>query len=164
MRRSRSSSERRRRHRPTLALLVVLVGAGGMAAEIEPTGPIAIVVGTTSPIRDLTIDGLRELYLRRRRIWPDGRTALPVNLPADSPLRRAFSMRVLGRVPEALESYWGRLAFDGVRPPPVLQSPQAVCAYVAVESAAVGYVPPGAVDASACRVLFRIGDDAPVGR
>lgn len=67
-------------------------------------------------------------------------------------------MRVLGREPEALESYWGRLAFDGVRPPPVLQSPQAVCAYVGVEPASVGYIPPDAVDATACRVLFRIDD------
>ena len=99
------------------------------------------------------------VYLRRRRIWPDGRPSLPVNLPADHPVRRAFSTRVLGRLPEDLEGYWGRLSFEGVRPPPVLQSAQAVCAYVAVEPSAIGYVPQNTVDAASCRVLFRVGDD-----
>ena len=144
------------RRRATRALLAVLVGAGGIAVAVDSVGPIAIVVGTASPIRDVTVDGLREVYLRRRRIWPDGSTSLPVNLPADHPLRRTFSTRVLGRLPEDLEAYWGRLSFDGIRPPLVLQSPQAVCAYVAVEPAAIGYVLPSAVDAAFCRVLLVI--------
>src|SRR5262249_2767698 len=118
-------------------------------------------VGTKSPIRDVTVDTLREVYLRRRRIWPDGTTSLPVNLPAHHPVRRAFSARVLGRLPEDLEAHWGRLAFDGIKPPTVLQSPQAVCAYVAVEPAAIGYVPTDAIDDASCRVLLLL-DDAPV--
>ncbi len=145
-------------------LLVLLAGGSGGAAEGDPVGPIAVVVGTSSPIRDVTIDGLREVYLRRRRIWPDGVKSLPVNLPADHPVRRAFSRRVLGRLPEDLESHWSRLAFDGVRPPSVLQTAQAVCAYVAVEPSAIGYVPAGAVDAASCRVLFRIAEDGGAGR
>jgi hypothetical protein len=146
-------------------LLALLAGAGG-TAEVDPVGAIAVVVGTSSPIRDVTVDGLREVYLRRRRIWPDGAPSLPVNLPADHPVRRAFSRRVLGRLPEDLEGHWSRLAFDGVRPPPVLQTAQAVCAYVAVEPTAIGYVPASAVDATSCRVVFRIVEDggAAVGR
>ena len=139
-----------------LALAWSLVGCDLLAAEADPSGPIAIVVGQASPIRGVTVDALREVYLRRRRIWRDGAAALPVNLPADSPLRRTFSSRVLGRLPEDLESHWSRLAFEGVRPPAVLQSPQAVCAYVGVEPAAIGYVPHGAEDAASCRVLFSI--------
>ncbi len=134
-----------------------------MAAEVDSVGPIAIVVGTASPIRDVTVDELREVYLRRRRIWPDGTPTLPVNLPADHPVRRAFSRRVLGRLPEELEGHWRRLAFDGIRPPPVLQSAQAVCAYVAVEPTAIGYVLPGVVDAASCRVVLRLGGEAGTG-
>jgi hypothetical protein len=147
-------------------MLLALLAGGGTAAEGDPVGAIAVVVGTSSPIRDVTVDGLREVYLRRRRIWPDGTPSLPVNLPADHPVRRAFSRRVLGRLPEDLQSHWGRLAFDGVRPPPVLQTAQAVCAYVAVEPTAIGYVPASAVDAASCRVVFRIAEDggAAVGR
>jgi hypothetical protein len=123
--------------RAASVLLALLAGGRGTAADVEPVGPIAVVVGTSSPIRDVTIDGLREVYLRRRRIWSDGTPSLPVNLPADHPVRRAFSRRVLGRLPEDLESHWSRLAFDGIRPPTVLQTAQAVCAYVAVEPSAM---------------------------
>ena len=135
-----------------------MVCAEGIAAAGDPVGAIAVVVGTTSPLRDVTVDGLREVYLRRRRIWADGTAALPVNLPADHLVRRTFSVRVLGRLPEDLEAHWRRLAFDGIKPPPVLQSPEAVCAYVAVEPAAIGYIPSNAVDGAFCRVVLRITD------
>ena len=61
---------------------------------------------------------------------------------------------MLGRRPEDLESYWRRLYFEGVRPPLVLRTSQAVCAYVAVEASAIGYVRMHEVDAASCRVLF----------
>jgi hypothetical protein len=76
-----------------MALMLVLhAGASGPAVG-EPGMPtaMAIVVGVDSPIRDLTPDVLREVYMRRRRVWPDGRRVMPVNLPADDPLRSSFS-------------------------------------------------------------------------
>jgi len=115
---------------------------------------VAVVVGRESVISDVTLDSLRELYLRRQRVWPSGERALPVNLPADDPLRASFSSRVLGRSPEALASYWRRLYFEGVRPPLVLKSARAVCAYVGVEPGAIGYVRADEVDPAACRVLL----------
>jgi hypothetical protein len=140
--------------RATLALLLSVLSHGGsIAAEREPLS-IAIVVGVGSPIRQVTVDTLRELYLRRQRLWPNGERAMPVNLPADDPLRIAFARRVLGRRPADLEPYWLRLYRDGVQPPLVLQTSQAVCAYVAVEPAAIGYVRPDDVDGKSCRVLF----------
>jgi hypothetical protein len=56
-----------------LALVCSLIGCDVLAAETEPSGSIAIVVGHASPIRGVTVDALREVYLRRRRIWRDGR-------------------------------------------------------------------------------------------
>jgi len=121
--------------------------AGARAVEL------AIVVGIGSPIDDIDLDTLRDVYLRRQRLWAGGESALPVNLPADDPLRRAFSRRVLGRAPEELVGYWNRRYFEGVRPPLVLGSPRAVCAYLATEPGGVGYVPTGEVDRDACRVI-----------
>jgi hypothetical protein len=138
--------------RATLALLLlVLPHRGLLAGERES---IAVVVGVGSPIRQVTMDTLRELYLRRQRLWPSGERAMPVNLPADDPLRVAFSRKVLGRRPGDLEPYWLRLYREGVQPPLVLQTSQAVCAYVAVEPAAIGYVRPDSVDPKSCRVLL----------
>ena len=76
------------------------------------------------------------------------------NLPATSPVRETFSKRVLGRAPQDLASYWDRRYFDGIRPPLVLQTAEAVCAYVGVEPNAIGYLPLGDVDPEACRVVL----------
>jgi len=136
------------------ALLLSLLPVSGPFAA-EPEAPaIAIVVGVGSPIRQVNVDTLRELYLRRQRLWSDGERAMPVNLPADDPVRIAFSKRVLGRLPGDLEAYWLRLYREGVQPPLVLKTSQAVCAYVAVERDAIGYVPLDEVDRAACRVVL----------
>jgi hypothetical protein len=119
---------------------------------------IVVVVGTRSEIAEVTLDTLRELYLRRRRVWPDGGRVIPVNLPVDSDTRRRFSKRVLGRLPEDLSGYWDRLYFDGIRPPVVLRTSEAVCAYLAAEPKAIGYVRGGEVDESVCRVLLVLRD------
>lgn len=121
------------------------------AAESAPE--IAIVVGIDSPLEDVGLDTLRDLYLRRQRLWSGGASASPVNLPGDDPVRRAFSRRILGRTPDELVGYWNRRYFEGVRPPLVLQSPRAVCAYLATEPGGVGYVPADEVDQDTCRVV-----------
>ena len=135
-----------------LVVAAHVLAAGSRAAD--PGGPIAVVVGATSRVEGVTLDTLRELYLRRRRVWPDGSRAIPVNLPADAPLRQTFSERVLGRLPRDLEGYWNRRYFEGIQPPLVLRTAEAVCAYVAVEPSAIGYVPLQEVDRSNCRVLL----------
>lgn len=141
------------------ALLLSLLPVSRSFAA-EPQAPaIVIVVGVGSPIRQVNVDTLRELYLRRQRLWPDGERAMPVNLPADDPVRSAFSKRVLGRLPGDLQAYWLRLYREGVQPPLVLKTSQAVCAYVAVEHAAIGYVRPNEVDGKSCRVLFLLAPE-----
>ena len=139
--------------------MVFVVGAVfGVAsrAPAEPELALVLVVGKDSPIRAVTLDTVRDVFLRRQRLWPDGSRAMPVNLPADSPERRVFSERVLGRLPVELIDYWNRLYFDGIRPPLVLRSPDAVCAYVATEPAALAYVPAGAVNKASCRVVLEL--------
>lgn len=147
--------------RVTAVLLPLFLAAGvSIAGETETHTPIAIIVGSGSSINGVSVDTLRELYLRRQRLWPNGERAMPVNLPADSAVRSAFSKRVLGRLPTDLESYWRRMYFEGIRPPLVLKTSQAVCAYVAVESSAIGYVHLDEVNHESCRVLFVLAEGA----
>ncbi len=137
---------------PRLPVLLAL--AAGVAAAMPRPSPVAIVVGVQSAIDAVTVDTLRELYLCRRRLWPSGERVVPVNLPADDDVRARFSQRVLGRRPTELQGHWRRLAFEGIRPPLVLQTPEAVCAYVAAEPSAIGYVPLDRVDRASCRILL----------
>ena len=142
------------RHGGLAALVVGLVVAGSArASAAEGAGPIAVIVGTRSAVERVSNDDLRELYLRRRRVWPNGVPAIPVNLPASHPVRERFSTVVLGRATQDLLSYWNARYFEGITPPIVLPSPAAVRAYVAVEPGAIGYVPLTDVDGT-CRTLL----------
>jgi hypothetical protein len=125
------------------------------AAAARPA-EIAVVVGVHSTVQDVTLDTLRELYLCRRRVWPDGSRVIAVNLPPDNDVRTTFSKRVLGRAPRDLVSYWNRRYYEGIRPPIVLRSAEAVCAYVAVEPNAIGYLPVPAIDRAACRAVLTL--------
>ena len=140
------------------ALLAWLTLAAHLGARAEEMAvpPIAVIVGPKSPVTQVSLDDLRELYLRRRRLWPDGRRAIPINLPADHPVRDRFSRLVLGRATQDLVTYWDARYFEGITPPTVLPSPAAIRAYLAAEPAAVGYVPIGDVDET-CRTVFVLG-------
>lgn len=129
---------------PTLAAAVLVIAAPG-------TVPPAI-----------TSDELALVY-RRQKTLVDGTRVQPVNLPAAHPLRRWFSQQVLGQPPEAMEGYWRDLYFNGVVPPFVLASEEAVIRFVATTPGAIGYV-------SACpgdkrvRVLMQIDGGPPCPR
>jgi hypothetical protein len=125
-------------------LALVLVHAAALAASAPE--PIAVVVGHDSAVTRLSLDELREIYLRRRRAWPNGLAIMPINLPADDELRERFSRRVLGRPPADLLSYWNARYFEGVKPPLVLLTPAAVRADRQRQPEAIGYLPASAAD------------------
>ena len=138
-------------------LAIVLLATGASPGADKPTeaDAIAVIVGRDSFVTTVTRDGLRELYLRRQRVWPNGAPAIVVNLPPDNPVREGFSKLILGRSSGDLVAYWNGRYFEGIRPPIVLHSAAAVRAYVAAEPAAVGYVPLAEVD-DGCRVLLTL--------
>jgi hypothetical protein len=100
---------------------------------------IAVVVPATVDDR---FDGrmLALIYRRKQLFAQDGGRWQPVNLPADHPLRRHFSRVVLDATPEGLEDYWNQQYFQGLLPPHVLGSEEAVLRFVASTPRAVGYV------------------------
>ncbi len=139
-----------------IALLVTAVVAAPLRAEVEEAPAIAVIVGQGSFVTQVSLDDLRELYLRRRRLWPNGSRAIPINLPPNHPVRERFSTAVLGRSAQGLVAYWNARYFEGITPPTVLSSPAAVRAYLAVEPGAIGYVPVSEVD-DTCRTLLLLG-------
>jgi hypothetical protein len=117
------------------------------AQETEPRA-VAIVVGATSRVPPLEVETLRDLFLRRRTLLDDGARAVPINLPVGESVRERFSTLVLGRRPAELSAYWDRLYYEGIRPPIVLPSAEAVRRYLQVEEHAIGYLDPRDVDQS----------------
>jgi hypothetical protein len=127
-----------------LAVASALALAGGSAP------PIAVVVGKgVSPPAPLSSTLVEGIFARKRQLWDDRSKIFPVNLPADHPLRRQFSVWVFKRTPEDMQDYWSEQYFHGVLPPPVLGSEEAVLRFVASTPGAIGYV-------SACTLDRRV--------
>jgi hypothetical protein len=107
---------------------------------------IAVVVGRNSIVREVSKDTLRDVYLRRQRVWGDGARVIPVNLPPGNSVREHFSEIVLGRSTRDLVPYWNARYFEGIMPPAVLPSPAAIRAYLNVQPGAIAYLPEDDVD------------------
>jgi hypothetical protein len=140
---------------PLAALRLATIAAALLAGSDVAAEGIAVVVGRDSSVRTITRDELREVYLRRQRLWSNGTPVIPVNLPAGSALREQFSRAVLGRSSQDLLAHWNARYFEGIRPPAVVPSAAAVRAYVAAEPAAIAYLPLEDVDGT-CRVVLTL--------
>lgn len=144
------------------ALLTLLAVGAPVTAQTtaRPPSTLAVVANTAVPEDSLTTAEVRRIYLRRQRFWRDGTAVAPVNLPATSPIRLAFSRAVLGRAPRDLVEFWNDLYFHGIQPPPVLDSERAVLLYVARTPGGLGYVTrdalPPANERSGYRVVLEI--------
>lgn len=103
-------------------------------------------------------DTLMQIFKRKKLLWRGGGRIVPVNLPADSALRRQFSVQILKQSPEALDDYWNQQYFQGVLPPHVLASEAAVLRFVAQTVNAIGYLSACSVD-DGLRVLMLIDPD-----
>ena len=121
------------------ALAGLLLAAGLAATAAEPAG-IAVIVARGSTLAELDRHDLALIYKRKKRFWPDGKRVAPVNLPAGQPLRRAFSVTILGHTPEELDEYWRDQYFHGELPPFVASSEEAAIRFVSSTPGAVGYV------------------------
>lgn len=122
-------------------LLLALSPALTAAAEV-----LAVIVPIARQSESLTREDLALIFRRQKNFWPDGRRIQPVNLSADSKERSLFSRAVFERETQALDDYWRQRYFQGVRPPYVLASTEAMLRFVAETANAIGYVDACAVD------------------
>jgi ABC-type phosphate transport system substrate-binding protein len=100
-----------------------------------------VIVHPSNPVTHISYELLMQAFFKRTTRWNDGQTIRPVDLRADSPVRREFSNRVLKRSVMAVRSYWQQRIFSGRElPPPELDSDAAVLRFVQSSPGAIGYV------------------------
>ncbi len=122
--------------------------------DITESSVIAVIVSQNGPNQSLGRDSLAGIFLRKSLLWPNRETIRPVNLAASHPLRRLFSLRVMGVEPEELENYWNDQYFQGIFPPYSVASEEAALRFVAESTSAIGYVSACAVDKRVKVLLF----------
>ncbi|MBI5598740.1 MAG: hypothetical protein HY890_03270 [Deltaproteobacteria bacterium] len=99
-----------------------------------------VVICHEAPKETIDEKTLERIYLKRKMLWDDGRKVIPVNLPAQNPLRNSFSDRVLRRRHVELVDYWNEQHFRGITPPTTVESEEAVKVFVREVDGAVGYI------------------------
>ncbi|WP_437781774.1 hypothetical protein [Sorangium sp. So ce1097] len=143
--------------RLSLLLLLALLGMTPSASSFAVEEEIVVVVNQANPVRAAGRDTLRPIFQTTRTEWY-GRSAVPVNLPEDSPLRQRFDKAVLGLDPEGVARYWiDRKIRGGERPPRKVASSSAVLRLVGEEAGGIGYVAAADVNPSV-KVIARIRD------
>ena len=106
----------------------------------QPGGPDIVLVARQEPGESVNDRTAARLFLKEKLFWKDGVRIVPVNLPPDHEARERFSRSVLKRGRRELVEFWNEQHFRGVNPPVVLESEDAVKAFVRQVDGAVGYI------------------------
>lgn len=139
-----------------LGLAFVLVAAAANAQE-----PCQVIVNPANPAMQIQRAAVVAIYLGQMTRWRDGKPITPVDQSTRSPVREAFSEKVLRRPIQSVQVYWLRkISADRSMPPPVKGSDADVVAYVRANQGAIGYVADGFVVDASVKVL-RVVDDGP---
>lgn len=101
---------------------------------------------------------LRKIYMKRKVLWENNLRIVPVNLPANNNLRVLFADEILGLSHRDLVDYWNEQYFQGIRPPEVVQSEEAVKIFVRQVEGAIGYISSKKLDPD-LKVLYRIKEN-----
>lgn len=116
-----------------------------LLAPLSVNAAIAVVVHPSNQT-SLTQEDLVRLYTGKLSAFPDGSSAVPVNLADSVALRADFDQKALGRSSSQVKAYWSKLVFTGKgTPPKEVVSDNEVLTLVASNPNLIGYVSAAAV-------------------
>ena len=129
-----------------LIIFVSMLTLLGFAVPGGAEESLAIVTQRNSDINNISVETLKLVYLRKLMLDSNGTRWIPLNLPSSHELRQIFSLTLFKKRPDELEDYWNEQYFQGITPPQVLASEEAVLRFVSMTPGAIGYVRQRSVD------------------
>jgi hypothetical protein len=133
-----------------LALMLWQLALAPVVAE-----EVWVIINPSVKHNEMTIKQVRNIFLKKTRLTDSGLRWIPVNLSPDNPLRLAFSEKLFNQLPEDLEQYWNTQYFNGISPPYVVASQEAMRLFVTTTPGAIGYLSACNSDSNV-RVVFRL--------
>jgi ABC-type phosphate transport system substrate-binding protein len=124
----------------SFVLVFVLVAVVGARLTSSADEAFRVIINPGVKGTQIRRAAVSSIFLREATGWGDGSPASPVDQSMRSPVRQAFSMRVLGKPIEGVQAYWNRCLSSGIWPPPVKSSDADVISFVASTPGAIGYV------------------------
>ena len=140
-------------HRPFAVAAVLAVCAAPLLAQQDVS--YRLVVHATNPVARLTREQASQIFLRKVALWDNRKPVLPVNQPADSPVRRAFTKQVHRRTIASVQTFWQQQTFAGRGvAPPERTTDAEVLNYIRQFPNGIGYVNADANLGSDIKVLI----------
>lgn len=117
--------------------------------------PLAIIVSSKNANTSISIDLAEKVFLGKLDAFPDGSTAVPLDLPK-GPVREEFYLKVTGKNPSQVKAYWAKQMFTGSgQPPKEIESSTDLIDLIAKNPNLVGYVEKSKVNSSV-KVLYSL--------
>jgi hypothetical protein len=94
--------------RHMLAAAILWLGIAFPLTPVQAENPMDILVIANASVqaREITVDDLRDFFLKKRTNWGSGEKTIPINVTENAKLREAFRERVLNMNSTEEQSYW----------------------------------------------------------
>lgn len=118
-------------------------------------GELLIITAKNTSERHLNKKKIANIFLREQIINPQGERWIPVNLSSDHYLRVAFSESLFDQRPEEMDNFWNIKYFQGISPPYVVKSQEAMLRFVSSTPNAIGYILPCFIN-NEVKIVFKL--------
>ncbi len=127
-------------------LLWVVIIMAVMGCARPAFAEMVVIVNKDNPLFAISRAEVEMIYLGKKKQFQNGLPAVPVDLPADFPLRREFFANVLGKGEESYRLYWVRMIFSGKGQPPLtLAAEDEAVRFVSRNKGGIAFVDSGAI-------------------
>lgn len=124
----------------------IVVALTGTGLALAAPARLVVIVGKASPIDNLTLGTLRNIFLAQPAV-EDGVRLVPFNSPPNSPERVLFDRRVLGMNPDEVARHWVDQRIRGnPGPPRVIAGAKLLRQVIARLPGAISYLSPEDLD------------------
>ena len=128
-----------------VAAIVPDATADARPIDVRRGSAFVVVVNDQNASAAVSRTVVSRFFLKKVARWENGAAVLPVDLPANSPIRDAFSREVLAKSVSSIKAYWQQQIFSGRDvPPPEKGDDAAVLEFVQANPNAIAYVSAGA--------------------
>jgi ABC-type phosphate transport system substrate-binding protein len=129
-------------------LLAATLAGVSLIASVSAWSGVAVIVNPNNA-NALSEADVTRIFLGKKKAYPDGSEAIPVDQAEGSPIRSSFVGTVLKKNDQQIKAYWAQLLFTGKgTPPKEVGSGADVKKLIAENPALIGYIDSSEVDAS----------------
>jgi ABC-type phosphate transport system substrate-binding protein len=122
--------------KPTLCALLLLIFCSAASAR-----SIKIIVNENNPYTEISLEQLRDFYLKKSKEWPNGTPVRFFDRGEDTAERRHFLREFMKRTQRDLELYWiGQKLYTGHSAPTQVTSDNMAASLVSRFPGGIGYV------------------------